>query len=277
MLTLHKPESIFSARHVPSWLLFAFAAGTVNASALYACQTFVTHVTGTVTRLGVEIAHLTLALDFALVLFCFIAGAMIAGLLINGRARRGKRPLHAVPLWMACVIVAFTAIGGHFGLLGHFGGEVNRPIDFVLLSILSFAMGLQNAAVATSTGLLVRTTHLTGPATDLGIHLAELPFVEGEDLLVSKRHAALRAGKIVAFAAGAAVAVPLAHRIGFLVFLLPAFLMTLATALSFWPQRIAHEPPLGTPGPGGFEEKNAMAVPSPTEGPARAEGRPDAG
>ena len=50
----------------------------------------------------------------------------------------------------------------------------------MLLSILSFAMGLQNAAVATSTGLLVRTTHLTGPATDLGIHLVELCFVKGE-------------------------------------------------------------------------------------------------
>lgn len=269
MLTLHQPESIFSARHVPSWILFAFAAGAVNASALYACQTFVTHVTGTVTLLGVEIAHLTLVLEFALVLLCFIGGAMVAGLLINGRARRGKRPLYAWPLWIACGVVTFTAIGGHFGLLGNFGGEVNQPADFLLLSILSFAMGLQNAAVATSTGLLVRTTHLTGPATDLGIHLAELPFVDGEDLLRAKRHAALRAGKIVAFAAGAAVAVPIAYRVEFLVFLLPALLMTLGTALSFWPQRVADEPPLGSADRGDLADKNAMEVPSPTDG-ARA-------
>ena len=57
MIKLYHSEAIFSARHVPSWLLFAFSAGAVNASALYACNTFVTHVTGTVTRLGAEIAR----------------------------------------------------------------------------------------------------------------------------------------------------------------------------------------------------------------------------
>lgn len=245
MLKLHRTDAIFSARHAPSWLLFAFAAGAVNASALYACNTFVTHVTGTVTQLGVKIAHLTLMLDFSLVLLCFIAGAMLSGLLINGRAHRGKRPLHALPLWFTFAIITFTAIAGHLGLLGRFGGEVQRPIDFVLLSILSFAMGLQNAAVATSTGLLVRTTHLTGPATDLGIHLAELFYLRGDDRIQTRNHALLRAGKIVAFASGAAVAVPLASHTGFLVFLLPAACLLTATLLSFWPGRVAHQPPLG--------------------------------
>lgn len=236
MIKLYHSEAIFSARHVPSWLLFAFSAGAVNASALYACNTFVTHVTGTVTRLGAEIARLTLMLDFSLVLLCFIAGAMLSGLLINGRGHRGKRPLYALPLWITIAIVSFTGVGGHLGLLGKFGGEVERPIDFVLLSILSFAMGLQNAAVATSTGLLVRTTHLTGPATDLGIHLVELCFVKGEAHTRARNHALLRAGKIFAFAGGAAVAVPLASHLGFLVFLLPATCLLVATLLSFWPR-----------------------------------------
>jgi uncharacterized membrane protein YoaK (UPF0700 family) len=237
MVILYKPESIFSPRHTPSWLLFTFSAGAVNASALLACQTYVTHVTGTVTRLGMEVAHLEPLLDFALVLSCFIAGAMVSGLLINGRAHAGKQPRFGAPLWIAFALVLFTAVGGHFGLLGAFGGAVVHTADFILLSILSFAMGLQNAAIATSTGLLVRTTHLTGPATDLGIHLAELFFVKDEARLLARRHAALRAGKIAAFAAGAAVAVPLAYRLGFLVFLLPATLMLIAISLSFLPER----------------------------------------
>lgn len=49
--------------------------------------------------------------------------------------------------------------------------RLHKPGDFVLLCGLSFAMGLQNAAVASSTGQLVRTTHPTGPARDLGVHL----------------------------------------------------------------------------------------------------------
>lgn len=241
MLTLYRPESIFSPRHAPSWLLFTFAAGAVNAAALMACQTYVTHVTGTVTRLGMEVIHFEPFLDFALVLGCFISGAMLSGLLINGRAHAGKRPLFSVPLWIAFCLVLFTALGGHFGLLGAFGGAVTHTVDFLLLSLLSFAMGLQNAAIATSTGLLVRTTHLTGPATDLGIHLAELFFTTDEARAHAKRHAALRAGKIASFAAGAAVTVPLAYRFEFLAFLLPAAMMLLAITLSFLPERIAHE------------------------------------
>ncbi len=264
MLTLYKPESIFSARHIPSWLMFAFAAGAVNASALYACQTYVTHVTGTVTRIGMEVAHLEPLLDFLLVLVCFIGGAMMSSLLINGRAHRDKRPLYGLPLWLAFSLVLFAAVGGHLGLLGNFGGEVAQPVDFVLLSLLSFAMGMQNAAVATSTGLLVRTTHLTGPSTDLGIHLVELMFVKGEALALARRHAALRAGKIVSFMAGAGLAVPLARYAGFLVFLLPAGVMLTAIFLSFLPAPIADEPPLDSPKDGDrMVEKTALEVPSP--------------
>ena len=276
MLTLYRPDSIFSARHTPSWIMFAFAAGAVNGSALLACQTYVTHVTGTVTRIGMEIAHLQPLLDFALVLGCFIGGAMLSGLLINGRAHRDKRPLYGAPLWIAFLVVLFTAVGGHLGLLGRFGGEVDQPIDFVLLSILSFAMGLQNAAVATSTGLLVRTTHLTGPATDLGIHLVELMFVKDDALALAKRHAALRAGKIAAFALGAGAAVPLARHAGFLVFLLPAGMMLAAIGLSFMPGRVADEPPLDSTGEGGdMVDKAAPEVPSP-EGTGESEESPPA-
>lgn len=82
-------------------------------------------------------------------------------MLINARAHRGRRPLDAAPLLIVAGATAGVALAGHARLLGAFGGEVDQAGDFVLLSALSFASGLQNAAVATSTGLLVRTTHLT--------------------------------------------------------------------------------------------------------------------
>ena len=144
------------------------------------------------------------------------------------------------------------------------GGEVTAPADFVLLSILSFAMGMQNAAVATSTGLLVRTTHLTGPSTDLGIHLVEMMFVKGEALSLARRHAALRAGKILSFITGAALAVPIARHGGFLAFLLPAGVMFTGIMLSFLPGDVAGEPPLDSTKEGGqMIEMDTLPVPSP--------------
>ncbi|AUX48873.1 hypothetical protein SOCE26_104160 [Sorangium cellulosum] len=265
MLALHKPDTIFSLRHLPTWLMLTFAAGCVNAIAVVACERFVTHVTGTVTRLGMEVARVGLLLDFAIVLAFFIAGAATSSVLINARAHRGKRPLHAAPLVIVAAATAGIAVAGYDGLLGSFGGTVDEAGDFVLLSVLSFASGLQNAAVATSTGLLVRTTHLTGPATDLGIHLVELAYVQGEARQTARRHALLRGGKIAAFAVGAAAGVTLAHAMQFLAFLVPAAVVLAATLLSFLPghERVneGERPALGAPSPPGGERAPAALSP----------------
>lgn len=241
-MSLHQPEQVFSARHVPTWLMLTFAAGYVNATTFFACERFVTHVTGTVTRIGTEVARLAILLDFVVVLTCFLMGAMVSTVLINGRAHRGLRPLHAVPLLVVAATTSLVALLGHLGVLGRFGGDVDELGDFLLLSLLSFASGLQNAAVATSTGLLVRTTHLTGPATDLGIHLAEIPYLRGQARRTAQRHALLRAGKIVAFALGAAGATLLVGFLGYLAYLVPAIIVLTATIRSFLPQASQRQP-----------------------------------
>jgi uncharacterized membrane protein YoaK (UPF0700 family) len=235
MLTLHKPDSVFSLRHVPSWLMLCFAAGAVNATSMLACSRFVTHVTGTVTRIGAEVAHLNLMLDFALVLAWFIAGAFAAGLVLHGSVYRGKTPPFSLPLWAASGITALVALMGHLGWLGPFGGDVDQLGDFLHLCALGFAMGLQNAAVATSTGQLVRTTHLTGPATDLGVHLADLLVADANTRALARRHALLRAGKLVSYAVGAAAAAALCAKLAYLTLLVPAFVIALANLLSFTP------------------------------------------
>lgn len=239
MTALYHPTEIFSRRHVPTWLLLSFAAGSVNASALMASQRYVTHVTGTVTRIGMEVVHLTILLDFAMVLGAFIAGASLSGWFINGRAHSDRPPLHWAPLVVVAAVTIVCAIAGHLGYLGRFGGAPDETGDFILLGFLSFASGLQNAAVATTTGLLVRTTHLTGPATDLGIHLVELAYTTGEQRRRMLQHALLRGGKIVAFAGGATVGVLLSRRLEYLALLAPAAIVIFSTLRSFLPARIA--------------------------------------
>jgi uncharacterized membrane protein YoaK (UPF0700 family) len=94
-------------------------------------------------------------------------------------------------------------------------------------------MGLQNAAVASTTGLAVRTTHLTGPATDLGIHLGAVWLSTGDERRAALRGAALRGGKVLAFMAGAVLAVPLVRACGFLALVAPAAFVLAAAGLSF--------------------------------------------
>lgn len=233
MTSLHDKESVFSARHVPSWLMLTFASGSVNAAAVIACERYVTHVTGTVTRLGMTASRVGLLLDFAAVLVAFIAGAATSAILVNARVRRGKKPRYALALFTVAAITAAVGILGHAGVLGEFGGPPDEAGDFVLLSALSFASGLQNAAVATATGMLVRTTHLTGPATDLGIHLVDMALSRGDTRKNALAHVLLRCGKIAAFATGAGAGIALAHRVAYLAFLTPAAIVALVTVTSF--------------------------------------------
>jgi uncharacterized membrane protein YoaK (UPF0700 family) len=176
------------------------------------------------------------ATEYATVVVSFIGGAIISVLWIQARVCRGKQPSWATPLVLVASMLIAVAIGGHFGAFGPFGSQIAAdPPPFVLLSLLAFAMGLQNATVASTTGLAVRTTHLTGPATDLGIHLGTACFAIGDERRMALKTAALRGGKIMAFAGGAGLSLPLAEQIGYLSLVGPAGLVLIASALSFVP------------------------------------------
>ena len=235
-VTLHTPETIYAARHLPSWFLLAAAAGLVNGFAFLTCQQFVSHVTGTVTRMGLEWPHVGLAAEYTVVLLCFIAGAITAVVMIQTRARRTGRIRWATPLMCVAMSLAGVAVAGEVGELGPLGSKVasDRP-PVPLLAVLSFAMGLQNAAVASTTELAVRTTHLTGPTTDLGIHLGTARLATGPERREARRGAALRGGKIIAFMIGAGLSLPLSSTFGYLALLIPAMFILFAAALSFVP------------------------------------------
>lgn len=246
-ISLHTPDTIYSPRHTPSWFALACAAGAVNGFAFLTCEQFVSHITGTATRLGLEWIHIGIAAEYATVLVCFIAGAIASVIWIQARAYRGKSPRWATPIIAVSLILVGTALAGYAGLFGPFGAQVAAdPPPVVLLSVLAFAMGLQNAAVASTTGLAVRTTHLTGPATDLGIHLGSAFFARGDERAAALKGAALRGGKIVAFTFGAALSIPLTHRFGYLTLLAPATMVAFAAVISFIPTWSSSEPPLSS-------------------------------
>jgi uncharacterized membrane protein YoaK (UPF0700 family) len=231
-VVLHRPHEVTSLRHLPSWALLAFGAGAVNAGALLACERYVSHVTGTVTRIGVD-AGKTLALEYAAVLACFIAGAAGSVALVRLLTKESGRAPYWIPLSIVSTVVALTALLGAAGVLGPFGGSVETPHDFALLCVLGFAMGAQNAAVASSTGLAVRTTHMTGPATDLAIAIATLTTGTREERPSAWRSFALRGTKIVAFATGGVAMAFLCPRVAWLAFLVPATATAVAVVSSF--------------------------------------------
>jgi uncharacterized membrane protein YoaK (UPF0700 family) len=146
-----------------------------------------------------------------IVLVCFLAGAAVCALLINWSRRRDRESLFALPVLLEAVVLGALAI---FASPHHL---------LLTLSVLSFSMGLQNAIITKVSQAEIRTTHITGMVTDIGIELGKaiywnrnsaLPPVraEGRSLLLLSMLVAM-------FFAGGAVGALAYPRFGFLVML----------------------------------------------------------
>jgi len=221
--------AVHDRRRLRIWLGFTFSAGMVNATALAACQRYVTHVTGTLTRIGADYDNLRLCLDYLLVTLAFVMGAMLSFKMIDGRRVRDKEPWPTAPLFLVAANITAVGILGQLGVFGPFGRTVETAGDFVLLALLAFAMGLQNASVATTTGMIVRTTHMTGPLTDfsvaLGAYLSRAPEAVRE---TARESVILRGAKILSFVLGCVAAAICAPRLQYATFFIPAVVVTVA-------------------------------------------------
>ncbi|MGZ3699214.1 MAG: YoaK family protein [Bdellovibrionota bacterium] len=207
------------------WFLLSFLAGNVNAGGYLACGRFVSHVTGFATLFGIDAAHGSwdMAAGILSVPLYFLLGVMISAYLIDRPYHRGRTPHYALVMALVCGCLTLAALGGHYHLFGAFG-DVRLSQDYFLLSLLCMASGLQNAAITTSSGHTVRTTHLTGVTTDLGIGLVRA-FTGMHDrkfFLREIKANELRIGTIVSFAIGSATGAILFLKVKYLGFLLPA-------------------------------------------------------
>lgn len=213
--------------------MLSASAGIVNSTAFLASERFVSHMSGAATRIGLNGVS-DLVSDALILLVSFIVGAGVSVVAVDARIRQHKKPLHWMSLGAVSGILILVAMAGREGFLGPFDAA---DVSWGLIVPLSFSMGLLNASVATATSMVVRTTHVTGPATDLGIHLGRAFLAVGEARRRELASALLRGGKVLGFIGGAIVAVPLAGRFEYLTLLAPAALITIATARSLLPEK----------------------------------------
>ena len=149
--------------------LLSFVAGIVNITGYFAVQRLTTNVTGHFAFFADEVfkREYNMAWVYLLYILAFFVGAFFSSLLVELVARKSQRYIYVVPVAMEILILIAVALMGKAKLL-------SSP-DFFACSLL-FAMGLQNSLVTSISNSVVRTTHLTGLFTDLGIELSQLFF-----------------------------------------------------------------------------------------------------
>ena len=147
---------------LPKWILWggavlAFSAGCVNTTALMGFANLsVSNVTGNVSLFAAAIAYSDAhsILYIGALLLSFLAGAILSGFVIGQTSLTlGRRYGRALYFEAALLIAAYWLYQQH---------------DYLGQLAAAMACGLQNAMVATYSGAVIRTTHLTGLTSDMG-------------------------------------------------------------------------------------------------------------
>ena len=150
---------------LPSWIwigawLLAFVAGIVNVVGLLGFQhQAITHLTGNTSLLAEALARLDLraTLHFLSLIGAFVAGTALSGFIIqDSTLQLGRR--YGVALLLESILLFISVpLLSRNNILGMYTAAC--------------ACGLQNAMVSTYSGAVIRTTHLSGMFTDLGIYI----------------------------------------------------------------------------------------------------------
>ncbi|ATC83270.1 DUF1275 domain-containing protein [Pseudoalteromonas sp. A3] len=151
---------------LPNWVEYgafalAFIAGIVNAVGLLGFEhQAISHLSGSVTLLGIKLMSSTsAALLLMSIILSFMLGSALSGFLLTGGSLK---------------------LGRHYDTLLFIEGLLLLLSAYLLsrahvygITLASAACGLQNALATNYSGAVVRTTHLTGIFTDLGLMIGK--------------------------------------------------------------------------------------------------------
>ncbi len=154
----------------------SFVAGAVNAGGFLALSHYTSHMTGVVSTMADMLAVKDLEAFFVAfgMLICFTIGAYVCTTLISLGKRRRIQARYAYSLGLEAALLL---------VFGYYGSRLQDDLAWnvpITVALLCFIMGMHNAVTTNISGAAVRTTHLTGTVTDIGIELSKLTYLNSK-------------------------------------------------------------------------------------------------
>lgn len=171
----HKGKNRTEKHNLRLAIILSFVAGMVNITGFLGIAKLTTNVTG----------HFALFIDdfsrmeflqggfYLLYIVSFLMGSFLSNTLIEMEMRAKRFNKFVLPILLESALLSLVAILIYFQVLNS---------DHAIACLLLLAMGIQNSFVTKVSDTVVRTTHLTGLFTDLGIELSQLCFVQPHKL-----------------------------------------------------------------------------------------------
>lgn len=148
----------------------AFVAGALNAGGFLAIGQYTSHMTGMLSSAAdnLVLGNSALVATALLSVLSFASGAASTAIMINFARRNTDLNVYMPPLLIeAVLLLVFGLMGAHL--------QMHEFVDLSLTAaMLCYVMGLQNALITKISNAEIRTTHVTGLVTDIGIELGKL-------------------------------------------------------------------------------------------------------
>ncbi len=151
-------------------LNLAFIAGAINAGGFIAVQQYTSHMTGVLSLAADSIVLKNWVSFFSMVLyiFCFILGAATTVIMVMSARKKHLNSQYAWPLIFEAILLII------FGIVSNLYKASSEVYIYYMVALLCYLMGLQNALITKISNTTIRTTHVTGMITDIGIELGKL-------------------------------------------------------------------------------------------------------
>lgn len=195
----------------------AFIAEVMNADGFLAVGQYTSPMTGIVSSMAdaTALGESWVVLAGFVSVLAFLAEAATTALLINWAKRRSLRSRYALSLLMEAALLLL------FGQAGAYLAEDRDFLAPATVLLLCYIMGLQNAIFTKISGAVIRTTHVTGLSTDIGIELGKLFYFNRKStpqpaVLVNRDKLKLHTALLCSFCVGGIIGAVGFKRIGFL-------------------------------------------------------------
>jgi len=165
----HQGKSRTLKHNLQIAIILSFVAGIVNVTGFLAFQQLTTNVTGHFALFIDDVANFQFwrGTLYFLYIFSFLFGSFLSSFLIENFKEKRKLNIFVLPTIIECLVLTSIPV------ISNITGIIYPDL---IVCLLLFAMGLQNSFVTKISNAVVRTTHLTGLFTDLGIELSQLFF-----------------------------------------------------------------------------------------------------
>ena len=147
----------------------ASIAGALNAGGFLAVGEYTSHMTGIISAAAdnLILGKFIPAIAAVLMLIAFVSGSACTAIMVN----YAKQHIYTPVLLLEAVLLLV------FGLIGStLQTHAVMTVSFTAV-LLCYVMGLQNALITKISNAEIRTTHVTGLVTDIGIELGKLIYL----------------------------------------------------------------------------------------------------